>query len=115
MPRRARSVPSEFRAMWLFAMFDLPVTTPEARRRYAQFRTMLLDEGFIQLQYSVYARYCGSEESAQTQRRRVTAALPPEGQVRLLSVTDHQFGRMEVYDGKKRGRTEGPPRQMLLF
>ena len=50
--------------MWLFAMFDLPVTTTKARKRYAEFRKVLLEQGFSMLQYSVYARYCASEEMA---------------------------------------------------
>ena len=40
--------------MWLFTMFDLPVTTPKAKKRYAQFRKLLIKEGFSMLQYSVY-------------------------------------------------------------
>lgn len=106
---------SGYRPMWLFAMFDLPVTSPTARRQYAQFRNALLKEGFSMLQFSVYARYCPSEEATEVYRRHIRAILPPEGQVRLLSVTDRQFGKMEVYFGKKRKATEDPPVQLMLF
>ena len=68
--------------MWLFAMFDLPVTTAKARKRYAQFRKLLVEQGFSMLQYSVYARYCASEEMAVAYRGRIRAELPPEGYVR---------------------------------
>ena len=54
------------------------------------------------LQFSVYARYCASEEMAVAYRHRVRAGLPPEGYVRVLAVTDHQFGKMESYIGEKR-------------
>jgi len=101
--------------MWMFAMFDLPVTDKEARKRYARFRKALLTRGFTMLQYSVYARHCASEQSAQGVRNDVRAVLPPEGQVRLLAVTDRQFGKMEVYFGKKRSPTEDPPAQFMLF
>lgn len=101
--------------MWLFAMFDLPVDSKEARREYVRFRNALLAEGFTMLQFSVYARYCASEEAAATYRRRVRAALAPGGQVRLLSVTDHQFGKMEVFQGKKRKEAEKAPPQLMLF
>ena len=106
---------SEYRGMWLFSLFDLPVTEPEKRADYARFRAALLKLGFIMLQYSVYARYCASEESTLILRKKIRAALPPEGQVRLLSVTDHQFGKMEVFQGKKRRDGEKPPEQLLLF
>lgn len=107
--------PSEYRSMWLFALFDLPVTSTTHRREYAQFRKALLRQGFVMLQYSVYARHGVSEEAVDAIRNRVRAALPPHGQVRLMSVTDHQFGKMEVYYGKKRAPTEDPPAQLMLF
>ena len=66
MPRK-RPMPSEYQAMWLFAMFDLPVVSPEDRREYTRFRTALLNEGFTMLQFSVYARYIDSEEAAKAQ------------------------------------------------
>ena len=101
--------------MWLFAMFDLPVETKEQRRDYAQFRKLLLKQGFVQLQLSVYARYSASEESVEAARMRIRASLPPRGQVRLIAVTDHQYGRMEVWFGKKSKPVEDPPVQFELF
>lgn len=101
--------------MWLFALFDLPVDTRAARKEYARFRRLLLDEGFAMLQFSVYARYFGSEEASVAERNRIRAYLPGDGQVRLLSVTDRQFGKMEVYFGKKRQEPEESPRQLVLF
>lgn len=113
MPRRG--APSAYRTMWLFTMFDLPTKTPAERRHYAQFRKELIAEGFSMLQYSVYARYCASEEAAARYRRRVRAALPPGGEVRVLAVTDIQFGKMEVFVGKRRADPEGKPEQLVLL
>ncbi|MBI5866815.1 MAG: CRISPR-associated endonuclease Cas2 [candidate division Zixibacteria bacterium] len=101
--------------MWLFAMFDLPVDTRAARRNYTRFRKDLLREGFHMLQFSVYARFCGCEERAHVIRTRVHAVLPPDGQVRFVMITDRQFGKMEVYEGKTRAETEKPPPQLSFF
>jgi CRISPR-associated protein Cas2 len=101
--------------MWLFALFDLPVDTQEHRKEYTQFRRSLLKAGFTMLQYSVYARHGVSEEAVSAVRGKVRASLPPHGQVRLLAITDHQFGKMEVYFGKKRKPAEDPPAQLMLF
>ena len=106
---------SAYRSMWLFAMFDLPVDSAEHRREYTRFRATLLKDGFIMLQYSVYARFIASEEAAQVHRRRIQRALPPEGEVRLLAVTDHQFGKMEVFCRRKPRKPEGAPAQLMLF
>lgn len=101
--------------MWLFAMFDLPVVSSENRRHYTRFRNALLQDGFTMLQYSVYARYCKDEESAAVHRKRVRLALPPEGSVRILAVTDVQFGKMDAFVAKKRVDVEDEPEQMLLL
>jgi len=106
---------SKYRAMWLIAMFDLPVTTKKARKAYARFRKSLLDRGFTMLQYSVYARYCASEEASKVHRHHLRRVLPTEGQVRLMAITDRQFGKMEVFFGNKRRPTEKAPDQLLLF
>jgi len=106
---------SEYKGVWLFAMFDLPVDTKAARRAYARFRKALLKEGFSRLQLSVYARYFGCQEASEIHRKRIRSSLPPDGQVRLLAVTDHQFGKMDVFLGRKRQDTEAAPRQLLLF
>jgi len=114
MPRKELTL-SGYRGMWLFAMFDLPVTTKKARRDYAQFRKSLLQQGFSMLQYSIYARYFASEESAQPYRGQIRAMIPSDGYVRLLLVTDRQFGKMESFVGKRRATTEKPPAQLELF
>jgi len=114
MPRRELTL-SGYKGMWLFAMFDLPVTTKAARKKYTRFRSLLLQEGFSMLQFSIYARYCLGDDSGEAFRDRVRRRLPNEGQIRLLTVTDRQFGKMEVYSGKKRSKTEEPPSQLTLF
>jgi len=105
---------SKYRAMWLVTMFDLPVDTKPARRAYTQFRKALLNRGFTMLQYSVYARYCASEEASSVHRHHrhhLQQILPNAGQVRFMAITDRQFGKMEVFFGKKRAQTEQAPDQ----
>lgn len=106
---------SGYRCMWVLAMFDLPVDTKKARRAYAQFRKKLLNDGFTQMQYSVYARHCASEENAAVHVARIERALPDDGEVRVLTVTDKQFERMRVFWGKRRRPVEAPPPQLELF
>ena len=112
---RAFVVRSAYRPVWLMTMFDLPVDSPQAKRRYTRFRKVLLDAGFMMIQYSVYARYCESEDAAEAKRMVVRAHLPIQGAVRMLSITDRQFGRMEQYLGKTQAGPDEPPGQLLLF
>jgi CRISPR-associated protein Cas2 len=104
-----------YRAMWAIVLFDLPVRTKPQRRLAASFRKGLLEDGFWMLQYSVYARPCPSEESARVHARRVRRLLPPEGQVRILQMTDKQYGRMECFHGKLVQDVEHQPRQLEFF
>jgi len=106
---------SGYRAMWLLAMFDLPVDDKDLRREYAQFRKALLRRGFAMLQYSVYAHYVPSEDVEERLRRHVHASLPSHGQVRLISVTDRPYEKMDVYFGKRRRPVEDPPQQLAFF
>ena len=101
--------------MWDVVLFDLPVTTKENRKSYRIFRDALLDDGFIMLQYSVYGRPCPSEENAQVHSDRVQATLPPDGQVRILTLTDMQFAKMKIFYGKERHKPEKPPEQLSFF
>ena len=96
-------------------MFDLPVDTKKARRRYAQFRKALLKDGFARMQFSVYIRHCASRENAEVHLKRIEEAVPPEGEVRALTITDKQYERMRVFWGKRRKAPEQAPLQLELF
>lgn len=106
---------SGYRAVWIFAMFDLPTDTKNARKAYTDFRKRLLQDGFTMLQYSVYVRHCSSEENADVHYNRIKKVLPPDGEVRLLTLTDKQFARMQTYWGKMRKPAPPAPRQLELF
>ena len=104
-----------FRSLWTVVLFDLPTETKSDRHQYARFRKNLLTDGFVMLQYSVYARHCASDESAEVHCRRIKAILPPKGEVRILKITEKQFERMQVYQGTKRTPTEQAPKQLSVF
>ena len=107
--------PSGYKAVWLFVLFDIPVKTRIERRRYAAFRKSLLQAGFAQLQYSVYARYFPSEAACDPERKRISREIPLDSHVRLLRITDRQFGKMENFFGRKKVPIEDKPDQLLLF
>jgi CRISPR-associated protein Cas2 len=101
--------------MWLIAMFDLPTDTKKARKSYALFRKRLLEDGFVMMQYSVYVRHCASKENADVHIARVQSFLPPDGEVRLMLITDKQYERMQIFWGKSRKQPEAPPAQLEFF
>jgi CRISPR-associated protein Cas2 len=101
--------------MWVLVMFDLPTETKAARKAYAKFRKSLLRDGFHRMQFSVYVRHCASQENADVHTNRVRNQLPPDGEVRVMTITDKQMERMDIFLGKKRKQPEKPPLQLMLF
>ncbi|MCB0490503.1 MAG: CRISPR-associated endonuclease Cas2 [Cyclobacteriaceae bacterium] len=101
--------------MWMMVFFDLPTETKRDRRNAAGFRKRLIQDGFTMMQFSVYVRHCSSSENMEVHRKRVKKSLPPKGSVNILTVTDNQFGRMEIfYNTKPREKVE-VPQQLELF
>jgi len=101
--------------MWIFVMFDLPVTTKEQARAATKFREFLLDEGFEKSQFSVYARFCNGKEQFETYMRRVESSLPDRGDVHILSFTDRQYENIVRFSGQRRRRQRKNPDRLALF
>ena len=85
--------------MWLFAMFDLPVTTAKAKgdipNSGRSSSAGLLDATVLGLR-SVLR----SEETATTHRGRIRVGAFRRRGRPALAVTDRQFGKMESYIGE---------------
>lgn len=112
---KTRTIFGGMRAMWVITLFDLPVDTKQNRRNYARFHNYLIDQGFIMLQYSVYAKALPSPERAKVVEEGVIANLPPEGEVRIMTVTESQFARMKLFCKRKRFKPEKQPEQLTFF
>ena len=101
--------------MWVLVMFDLPTETKLQRKIYAKFRKMMLADGFQMFQFSMYIRHCPSRENAEVHAGRVRRILPPKGHVGIMTITDKQFGNMELFHCKKNTPMSTPYQQLELF
>ena len=101
--------------MWLMVMFDLPVLSKKQRKRATRFRNDLLDLGFQMSQYSIYMRFCGNREKAETVTKKVGKKVPPEGSVSVLAFTDKQYGNMQVFHGATKDDSDRERKQLLLL
>ncbi len=101
--------------MWLFVFFDLPVGTKPQRNEATRFRNFLKDDGFMMLQFSVYARVCRGEDGALKHVARVTRNLPTSGSVRALQVTDRQYGKMRLLLGERKPTEKAGSAQLVLL
>ena len=102
--------------MRMLVFFDLPVVTRAERRAYTQFRRFLLNDGFDMIQFSVYGRILNGNDAQDKHLKRLIANLPPEGSVRLLTVTEKQFASMHLLVGLPLFQEKAvKANQMLLF
>jgi len=105
----------QYRVMWLFVFFDLPTNSKAETKAANFFRKVLLKDGFTMFQFSIYLRHCSSRENAKVHESRVKKALPKYGKVGILSVTDKQFGMMEIFHGRKEIKSPSPVQQLEMF
>ena len=85
--------------MRMLVFFDLPVVTKSDRRAYTVFRRFLLNDGYDMIQFSVYGCILNGSDAAEKHMQRLVANLPPEGSVRMLTVTEKQFTSMKLLVG----------------
>ncbi len=104
-----------YHIMWLFVMFDLPTQTKKEKHHSALFRKNLEKDGFVMYQFSVYARFCGSLESAKVHVKRVKALVPEKGLVSILQITDKQYSNIINIWGKIEEKQRQSPIQLEFF
>ena len=106
---------NQYQIMWVFVFFDLPTETKKDLRNYRLFHKGLEKDGFTMMQYSIYIRHCNSRENADVHIKRVKSILPPLGEIILFTLTDKQFGMMELFRGHKKKELPNTPQQLELF
>lgn len=88
-----------YRFMRIIVFFDLPTETSADRREYRKFRKMLIKNGFIMMQESVYCRMVLNGTALKYVTETVRKNKPSGGIVQLLPVTEKQFAAMTYITG----------------
>ena len=101
--------------MWLFVFFDLQTKTKPERRAATRFRNFLLKDGYMMIQFSVYARICNGKDRIDKHMQRLQTVLPEKGAIRAMQITDKQYERTKILVGKKQNNEETKTEQLVLF
>lgn len=101
--------------MRILVFFDLPTTSPKAKREYVLFRRFLLKDGYDMLQWSVYGRIVNGADGLETHFKRLEANLPPEGSVRCLAVSEKQFAQMKLLVGAPKAQEKAVSAVQLVL
>lgn len=104
-----------YKIMWLFVMFDLPVTTKKERKDATSFRKNLEKDGFNMHQFSVYIRFCASLESANVHIKRIKSFSPVKGHISIISLTDKQYSNIINIWGAIEKKKRPTPLQLEFF
>ena len=89
-----------FRFMRMIVFFDLPTLTIEEKRDYRCFRKLLIKNGFIMLQESVYCKMITSPSVENSVKNLIYKNKPAEGVVQILTITEKQFVKMDYVVGE---------------
>lgn len=87
--------------MRVVVFFDLPTDTAKDRKNYSKFRKLLINEGFIMMQESVYSKLALNKSIANSIKEKIYKNKPPKGIVQLLVITEKQYSEIEYVVGKK--------------
>lgn len=103
------------RFMRMLVFFDLPTLTDEDKRNYQQFRKLLIKNGFIMLQESVYCKMMTSPSVENSIKTLIHKNKPPQGVVQTLTVTEKQFVKMDYVVGEYTGDVIDTEERLIIL
>ena len=101
--------------MRTLVFFDLPTETNEDKRNYRKFRKTLIQNGFLMLQESVYARMLITPSAGEAVISVIRKNKPPKGIVQILTVTEKQFAQMEYLVGEYKSDTVDSDERLVVL
>lgn len=101
--------------MRILVFFDLPTDTAKNRKIYSNFRKLLINEGFIMMQESVYTKLALNNSVVNSVKDRINKNKPPKGIVQMLTITEKQFNSIEYIVGKKDSNVLDDTERMVIL
>ncbi len=101
--------------MRVMIFFDLPTETAKDRKIYSKFRKFLINEGFIMMQESVYAKLALNNSIVNSIKDKINKNKPPKGIVQLLVITEKQFSSIEYIVGNKTSNVVDDTERFVLL
>ena len=101
--------------MRVVVLFDLPITTDQAKREYRQFRKYLVKSGYLMLQESVYCKLAQNDTAADTLIDNLRKNKPSSGLVQVMKLTEKQFSRMEYIVGESKNEVLNSDERLVIL
>ena len=101
--------------MRVLVFFDLPTETLEDKREYRKFRRVLIKNGFLMMQESVYCRMLLTPSAGRAVLDIIRKNRPTEGIVQIMTVTEKQFASMEYITGEHHSEVIESDERMIIL
>ena len=101
--------------MRILVFFDLPTETAKDRKIYSKFRKLLINDGFIMLQESVYAKLALNNSIVNSIKEKIYKYKPAKGIVQLLVITEKQFSSIEYVVGDKKNDVLDDTERLIIL
>lgn len=101
--------------MRVLVFFDLPTETLENKREYRKFRKVLIENGFLMMQESVYCRMLITPSAGNAVLDVIRKNRPSDGIVQVMTVTEKQFAGMEYITGEHRGEVIDSDERLIIL
>lgn len=101
--------------MRVLVFFDLPTETLEDKREYRKFRKLLIKNGFLMMQESVYCRMLITPSASKSVLDVLRKNRPSQGIVQVMTVTEKQFAGMEYITGEHYSEIVESDERMIIL
>ena len=101
--------------MRIIVFFDLPTLTDKDKREYRAFRKLLIKNGFIMMQESVYTKMIPTMSSYDSVISSIRKGKPPEGLIEVLCITEKQFQKIEYIIGEYKTDVIDSDERMIIL
>lgn len=89
------------RYMKIILMYDLNMGNPDQITEYNKFHKWIVKRGYLMLQYSLYYKTINAISKYEYEQIALIKAVPSQGNVRCMIITDRQFYEMKLLRGNK--------------
>ncbi|MGN0930857.1 MAG: CRISPR-associated endonuclease Cas2 [Thermoguttaceae bacterium] len=87
------------RFMRTIVFFDLPITNPAEKREYRRFRKVLIKNGFVMMQKSVYSKLVLNATAQKSLAKTLRKEVPGVGTVQMITITEKQYAGLVFLAG----------------
>ena len=101
--------------MRVLVFFDLPTETLENKREYRKFHKLLIKNGFLMMQESVYSRMLITPSAGRSVLEIIRKNRPSEGIVQVMTVTEKQFAGIEYITGEHHSEVIDSDERLIIL